>query len=83
MPTRLVGMFALAGMTFVWAVPRQFGTLPLRGRAEGSIAVETIDFKYKEPAMGKGNNSQKNDKKNKKPKKEVKKPETKSTFKTQ
>jgi hypothetical protein len=38
-----------------------------------SLTVQT-----KEPAMGKGNNSQKNDKKNKKPKKEVKKPEPKS-----
>jgi hypothetical protein len=39
----------------------------------------TISTRY--PAMGKGNNSQKNDKKNKKVKKEVKKPEVKSTYK--
>lgn len=34
-----------------------------------------------EQAMGKGNNSQKNDKKNKKDKKDAKKPETKATDK--
>jgi hypothetical protein len=38
-------------------------------------------FRRKEPHMGKGNNSQKNDKKNKKAKKGSKKQEIKSTMK--
>lgn len=38
-----------------------------------------IHFFNEEKAMGKGNNSQKNDKKNKKDKKDAKKPEIKAT----
>ena len=82
MPTNFVGMSVLRRRTFGWAVGIQFGRLPASGKAERSTVREATEFKHKEPAMGKGNNSQKNDKKNKKPKKEVKKPETKSTFKS-
>ena len=47
-----------------------------------SRAIGTVNkFSKKERAMGKGNNSQKDDKKSKKDKKDVKKPETKSADK--
>jgi len=45
-----------------------------RGPAKKSHHAETEE----RPAMGKGNNSQKNDKKNKKPKQDAKKPAEKS-----